>query len=277
MGAKISSNSWGGGGESAALKEAIQRAHAAGSLFIAAAGNNSSNNDTTPNFPSNYPVPNVLAVAAIDNQGKLASFSNYGKKMVHIAAPGVNVYSSVLGGSYGMKSGTSMATPHVSGIAALIASNEPNLTNVEIKERIIQTARPLASVKDKVSSRGMASAYAALTKTIAPPDANDPENWQSVASSVSSSHPYGKKANEVFDVKVDGANEISLYFEKFESEKVYDKLSIYDAAGNLVDEISGLNTGSYSTIIKGNSAKLIFTSDESVEKYGFDISKIAYR
>lgn len=277
MGAKIFSNSWGGGGESQALKEAIQRANAAGVLFIAAAGNNSSNNDTTPNFPSNYPVANVLAVAANDNQGKLASFSNYGKKTVHVAAPGVNVYSSVLNGSYGMKSGTSMATPHVSGIAALIASAEPNLTAVEIKERIIKTARPLASVKDKVSSRGMASAYAALTGTVAPPDANDPENWQSVTYSLSSAHPYAKKSNETFNVKVDGAKEIAIYFEKFETEKTYDKLSIYDSSGALVEEVSGLNSAEFSAVIKGDSAKLVFTSDDSVEKYGFDISKIAYR
>ena len=277
MGAKISSNSWGGGGESQALKEAIQRANKAGSLFVAAAGNNSSNNDTTANFPSNYPVANVLAVAAVDNKGLLASFSNYGKKMVHVAAPGVDVYSTVLSGAYGSKSGTSMATPHVSGIAALVASNEPNLTILEIKERIIKTSRPLASVKNKVASGGMASAYTSLTNSIAPPDLNDPANWQSVSSSVSSAHPYAKKSNETFEVKVPGATEIALYFEKFETERTYDKLTIYDSAGNKVEEISGANGENFSAIIKGDSAKLVLTSDDSVERYGFDISKIAFR
>lgn len=277
MGAQITSNSWGGGGESQALKEAIERSHKAGVLFVAAAGNNNSDNDSVNNFPSNYPVANVLAVAAIDNQGKIASFSNYGKKKVHVGAPGVNVYSTTPKNTYGSKSGTSMATPHVSGIAALVAAANPNMTNLEIKERIIKTARPLASLKTKVSSRGMASAYAALTGTIAPPDQNDPENWQTVSASVSSAHPYAKKSNETFEVKVEGAQQIALYFGKFESEKSYDKLSIYDSTGKLVEEVSGLNHDSFSAVIQGSSAKLVFTSDDSVERYGFDITKIAFR
>lgn len=277
MGAKISNNSWGGGGESQALREAIQRAHLAGSLFVAAAGNSSSDNDKTPNFPSNYKVDNVLAVAAVDNQGKLASFSSYGKRMVHVAAPGVNVYSSVLKEKYGSKSGTSMATPHVAGLAVLLASAEPTLTHVQIKERIINTAKTLDSVKQKVASRGMANAYAALTNTLTPPDLNDPENWQSVSSAVSSAHPYAKNSNETFEVRVDGAKEIAIYFEKFESEKNYDKLTIYDSAGNKIEEISGSFSESYSRVIPGDSARLVFTSDESVERYGFDISKISFR
>src|SRR5690606_20755204 len=99
--------------------------------------------DSAPTYPATYDVPNVISVAAIDNRGQIASFSNYGKTKVHVGAPGVNIYSSVKGGKYASWSGTSMATPHVSGMAVLLAAHEPQLTNVQMKERIVNTARPI--------------------------------------------------------------------------------------------------------------------------------------
>ncbi len=277
MGAKIMSNSWGGGGESQTLKEAIQRANQAGALFVAAAGNDSANNDTNPHYPSSYNVPNVLSVAAIDNNAQLASFSNYGKKSTHVAAPGVNIYSSVKDGKYDSWSGTSMATPHVSGVAGLLASKEPTLTHLQLKQRIVSTIKPLSSMRNKVSSGGMVNAYFALTNQVAPPDMNDPGTWASKSLSISSPHPYVKKSNETYEVKVDGAKEIALYFTKFDTEKGYDKLTLLDKAGVKIGEISGNNDDSYSATISGDYVKLVFTSDDSVEKYGFDISKVSYR
>lgn len=277
MGAKIMSNSWGGGGYSETLKEAIQRANKAGALFVAAAGNNGTNNDDKPHYPSNYEVANVLSVAAIDNKGSLASFSNYGKKTVHVAAPGVNIFSSVNGGSYDSWSGTSMATPHVSGVAVLLAANEPNLTNVELKERIISSARPLSTIKNKVKSGGLANAYLALTNQKAPPDQNDPANWAAKTVSVSTPHPYKKSASETYELSVPGAKEIALYFAKFDSEKTYDKATLFDKSGNKVGEVSGTSDDTYSPIITGDYVKVVFSADDSVEKYGFDITKISYR
>ena len=143
MHANIMSNSWGGGGFSQALLESIQRANEAGILFVAAAGNESNNNDASPTYPATYDVPNVLTVAAVDDEGKMASFSNFGRTKVHVAAPGVNITSSIADGNYDTWSGTSMATPHVSGIAALLMSHEPNLSAVEVRNRIIATAKPM--------------------------------------------------------------------------------------------------------------------------------------
>lgn len=277
MGAKVLSNSWGGGGESELLKEAIERSNQAGALFVAAAGNNASNNDSSPHYPSNYDVENVLAVAAIDNQGELASFSNYGKKTVHVAAPGVNIFSAVTGGEYASWSGTSMATPHVSGIAALLLASEPSLSNLELRERLITTAKPVATVRGKVSSGGIANAYYALTNQVAPPDMNDPTHWDFQTLDISTAHPYLKKSNETFEVEVAGAKEIALYFEKFDTEKGYDKLTLQDRDGNVLAVLSGMLDGSYSPVISGDYVKLTFSSDDSVEKYGFDLTKVSYR
>ncbi|QLY25505.1 S8 family serine peptidase [Bdellovibrio sp. KM01] len=277
MGAKILSNSWGGGGYSETLKQAIQRANDKGVLFVAAAGNESNDNDANPTYPATYDIPNVLAVAAIDDGGRLASFSNYGKTKVHVGAPGVNIYSSIKNGGYDSWSGTSMATPHVSGIAALLAANEPNLTGLQLKERIMATAKPIPGLRGKVRTMGIANAYSALTNTIAPPDANDPVNWQTVSASVSSAHPYASKTNATFEVRAAGAKQIAIYFEKFDTERDYDKVEIYDSAGKLVQTLSGKADDTFSSVIEGDSAKVVFTSDDSVNRYGFDITKIAFR
>ncbi|MFN7729753.1 MAG: S8 family serine peptidase [Bdellovibrio sp.] len=277
MGAKILSNSWGGGGFSQTLKEAIERSNAAGTLFVAAAGNDGSNNDSSPTYPANYEVPNILTVAAIDNRGNLASFSNYGKKTVHVGAPGVNVYSAVVGGGYDSWSGTSMATPHVSGIAGLLAASEPSLTGVEMKERIMSTARRIPALVGKTKTGGLSSAYNALANVVTPPDMNDPAQWASKAVSVSSAHPYGKKTKEIFELDVPGAKEVALYFSRFETEKNYDKVTLYDRAGNKVAEMSGNYNDSYSPAISGDYVRIVFTSDDSVEGYGFDVTKAAFR
>ena len=114
-------------------------------LFVAAAGNFSSNNDTTPNYPSNYNAPNVIAVAATDNTDALASFSDYGATTVHLGAPGVNVLSTITLGRYAYLSGTSMATPHVSGAAALILSRCA-LSTADLKTNILNNVDPISSL-----------------------------------------------------------------------------------------------------------------------------------
>jgi subtilisin family serine protease len=276
MGAKIMSNSWGGGGEAQTLKEAIERANTAGALFVAAAGNESNNNDTNPSYPASYQVPNVISVGAVNNKGQLASFSNYGRNSVHIGAPGVNIVSTTTSG-YDSWSGTSMATPHVSGIAGLIASHDPKLTNLEIKNRIITTARPIAGLRGKVSGGGLVNAYTALTNTIPQPDQDDPSNWQTINVSVTTKHPYKAKTNETFEVSVPGAKEIALYFSKFQTEPGYDSIQLVNSSGKIIGEMSGNNDGSFSPVIAGDYVKIIFKSDDSVNEYGFDIPKAAWR
>lgn len=147
-------NSWGGGGSSQSMLDAIRAHERKGILFIAAAGNESSNNDVTDSFPANYRVSNMISVAATDHKDLLASFSNYGKQTVHVAAPGVKILSTVLAGKYGELSGTSMATPHVTGLAAVIASDNRDLDYVGIKNLILAGAQPIpAATNTTISGR----------------------------------------------------------------------------------------------------------------------------
>jgi subtilisin family serine protease len=154
-------NSWGGGGYSQALKDAIGRANNANILFIAAAGNSALNNDATASYPSGYDVANVISVASIVKDGTLSSFSNYGATTVDLGAPGSEIASTVpaksgktLGSGYAYMSGTSMATPHVTGAAALYAASNPNATAAQIKSAILSSAVPTASLSGKCVTGG---------------------------------------------------------------------------------------------------------------------------
>lgn len=139
-GANVLSNSWGGGGFSQALKDAIVAANEAGIVFVAAAGNSNANNDTKDTYPANYAVDNVISVGAMAGTGKRSSFSNYGKTKVHVFAPGSNILSTVTNNGYKKMSGTSMACPHVAGGIGLLLASSPNLTPLEVRERLEATA-----------------------------------------------------------------------------------------------------------------------------------------
>ena len=147
-------NSWGGGGFSQALLDAIRRANAANILFVAAAGNSGTNNDTTASYPSNYDVPNVIAVAAIDKAGALASFSQYGATTVDLGAPGVGVWSTTAYNGYSSYNGTSMATPHVTGAAALYAASHPGSSAATIKNAILSSVAATPSLSGKTVTGG---------------------------------------------------------------------------------------------------------------------------
>ncbi|MCB0345568.1 MAG: S8 family serine peptidase, partial [Bdellovibrionales bacterium] len=179
---KVLSNSWGGGGYSNALSEAISAARDEGILFVAAAGNSSADNDTSPTYPSGYEHDNIVSVAAVDQDGNLASFSNYGLNTVDVAAPGVGIYSTYPGNQYKVLSGTSMATPHVSGIAALVAAYEPGLTVNQLRSRVIGTFKYRSSLNGLIRFPGIASADKALrneTTAIPPPIPGQSYNKQS--------------------------------------------------------------------------------------------------
>ena len=177
-GAQILSNSWGSEGDggdaqaSQALQDAIQYAMDKGVLFVAAAGNGhqgvgyDNDSDAKPAYPASYDKENIISVAALDANDQLGSFSNWGRRTVDIGAPGVKVFSTVPDNDYqdtvidipglitATWDGTSMATPHVAGAAALYLSANPRADWREIKKALLSTAKPIGSLRGKVTSDG---------------------------------------------------------------------------------------------------------------------------
>lgn len=274
MGADVMNNSWGGGGESQALREAIERAEKAGILFVAAAGNNRNNNDLAPMYPASYKTPNVVSVAAVDQRGRLASFSNYGQRSVHIAAPGVDILSTGKTG-YLEINGTSMAAPHVAGVAALLLAKEPSLTYQDLKSRILDTSEKLVSIKNKVV-HGFLNANNALLNKIPPPDPDDPSHWPSQNQVASTDHPYDNDTDQTFTLSVPGATRVAVHFEKFKTERMFDKAIFFDKNGKKYGEMAGHHPDSYSPAVEGDTIVVQFQADYSVTDYGFDIDRVHY-
>ena len=176
-GAKALSCSWGGGGYGASMSAAIDRARAAGMILVAAAGNDARNNDSAPSYPASYPQDNIVAVAATTRTDGLASFSNYGSSSVDIAAPGDGIYSSVSSSdsAYATYSGTSMATPHVSGVLALLAAQYPADTYVSLIQRLMNGTDAVAALAGKTRSGrlNLAKALGATNNPVPVPPVND--------------------------------------------------------------------------------------------------------
>lgn len=175
-GAKILSNSWGGGTYSQALYEAIGRAKSAGVLFVAAAGNSGKDNDASEFYPANYAHDNVISVASSTSTDKLSSFSNYGRTKVDIAAPGSSIYSTKNGNSYQTLSGTSMATPLVSGVLATMIALRPDLNYKQVKGALFTSGVDVSSTfTGKVLTNGRINAYKAVAAIAGLPASQIPE------------------------------------------------------------------------------------------------------
>jgi subtilisin family serine protease/Ca2+-binding RTX toxin-like protein len=161
-GVKITNNSWGGGGYSQALYDAINAAGQQGALFIAAAGNESNNNDTLPSYPASYNLANIISVASTTRTDSLSSFSNYGLTSVDLGAPGSNIYSTTPNNTYSTYSGTSMASPHVAGAAALVWSENPTWTAQQVKNTLMNTGDSIAALAGKTVSGKRLNVFNAL-------------------------------------------------------------------------------------------------------------------
>lgn len=159
---RATSNSYGGGGFNSSFRDAITANRDAGILFVAAAGNNSSNNDTVANYPSNYAVENVIAVAATTRSDGLAGYSNFGVTQVDLGAPGSSILSTTRNNTYSTFSGTSMATPHVAGVAALAWSLVEDASYVDIRNAILASVDPIPALTGKVATGGRLNAKATL-------------------------------------------------------------------------------------------------------------------
>lgn len=158
-GAKVLNNSWGGGGYSNSLLDAIAFAYSRRVVFVAAAGNASSNNDVTPTYPANYSVPGVISVASTTDADGLSSFSNFGVSTVHVGSPGSSIWSSLPNNFYGRASGTSMATPFVAGLAALMLRENSSLSAYQVRELLFAGAQKISSLQTKTTTKARINAY----------------------------------------------------------------------------------------------------------------------
>lgn len=155
MGAKICNISWGSSLYSSSLEQAIKESSM---LFVAAAGNTGTNNNSSPVYPASYGLDNIISVTFINANGKLTSLSNYGNKSVDLAAPGYDILSTTVGDSYGVMSGSSMAVPHISAVAAIIYSTKDFIYPSAVKELILNSLTKLSNLEDKLMEPGIPNA-----------------------------------------------------------------------------------------------------------------------
>ncbi len=206
-GAKVLNNSWGGGGFSNSLLDAIHYSYSKKVVFVAAAGNASNNNDAVPTYPASYAMPNMISVAASTDWDSLASFSNFGALTVHLGSPGSSILSTVPNNTFSYASGTSMATPFVSGVAALMLREAPTMNGYQIKNLLFGGAEAIKGLSGKVSTASRLNVYNSVLKTQstsadpAMPAYDSNSNSRAVASSGANMSPSGcgLVAKQVFD------------------------------------------------------------------------------
>lgn len=198
-GASVISLSLGGETPSAVIDSAIDYARTSGALVVVAAGNESVNNDILPSYPANSEIDNVVSVAATDADDHLATFSNYGSSTVDLAAPGSRIYSTYLANSYALMSGTSMATPYVAGVAAMMKSANPALSYADLKAGLFQSVDEVAALRGKLVTSGRINAHRAayLASTgvpLAPTPVAEPGEGNSARTLSLTSRRYGQRA-----------------------------------------------------------------------------------
>jgi thermitase len=279
MNVHMTNNSWGGGGFTQSMFDAIKAAKDKGQLFIAAAGNDGRNSDSRPNYPAGYQLENVIAVAATTNQDTLASFSTYGKRSVHIAAPGHRIYSTVPGGGYDTFSGTSMASPHVAGGAALLWGTDPAMTYDVVKDRLLRSRDYVAGLSRKVNSSGRMNVFNAIQGIYPPSPEPQESDWRdfSLSAPIESAHPYAANAKQ--DWVVEGpatAKYVRVVFSKIDLEDNYDFVRVIDGQGVEADKLSGKAENAASFFVTGNKLTIRFSSDSSDNRWGFAVDKVQF-
>lgn len=296
-GATVINASWGGPGSSTTIRNAIQYARQNGVIVVAAAGNEGANNDTVASYPANYDLDNVLSVAASDRRDRLASFSNYGRTKVDLAAPGVDIVSTLPGGDFGYMDGTSMACPHVAGALAVLRSARPQATVTELRAAILGGVEPLQSGAGSIVTGGRLDLGLALTRlgVTAPdqqeapveevPTEDDPapappseQPFTYVDFPVESAHPYADNfAGSVGITAPVGATQIVLHWDRLEVETNYDVVRVVSEGGAVLASWTGSHGAFDSDPIPARDVDLELRTDGSVTQWGLRLRGFSYR
>ena len=263
---RVLSNSWGGGGFEQALLDAINAANAVDILFVAAAGNDSLNNDSSPHYPSSYDAPNVLAVASTDRNDALSSFSNYGATSVDMGAPGSSILSTVVGGGYASFSGTSMATPHVSGAATLLLSYNDLLTVADLKSTLMNSGDAIPALSGKTVSGRRLNVDAALAQTDPPaptfrldvsPSSQTLNQGQSTSFNLSTTSVLGFSGDVALSLSSSPALNATTTFSP-------NPVAVGAGSVLIIDTTTATATGTYSLTITGVSGSITRTKTVSL-------------
>ena len=289
-GAHVISASFGGSFKSEVILEAIKYAQDKGVLFVAASGNRADNNDVNPSYPSDYiedldgaPIENILSVGATDNQDNLANFSNYGSQSVHVMAPGVNIISTTPVARspkfpYMIASGTSMSTPYVAGIAALVMSYNPDFKRQPklLRDLLIHTSDKKLSLMGKSLSNGRVNAYRALTMgtdfEVAKP------SWETRSENINETGYYEELVDIQYPIEVEGATAIKVHFNRVEIDEPYDSIYLYDKDYRFISnvEVASFDAASYrdywSPVILGDKVYVRYVNSRLVKvSFGLEL------
>ncbi len=273
--ADVMSNSWGGDGFSKAFLEVIEETNKRGIIYVAAAGNDHNNNDTEPTYPASYQVPNIISVAATDSNDDVTIFTSWGPTSVHLAAPGLNIWSDFKDGQYKSMSGTSMACPHVAGAAALLKSAQ-GLSALEVKERLMATVDHRFVLQDRVASGGRLNLYNALMN-IQTPVVSDPDGWKHVSYEADSPHPYPALSNQTWKITHPGAKFIKVHFSNLVTAERMDGVIIRGANQKFIESFNRNQGAVWSRPIEGDTVEISLRSDSENEEFGFHIDSYAVR
>ncbi|QEG01721.1 Thermophilic serine proteinase precursor [Stieleria maiorica] len=216
----VTNNSYGGFFPSFAMRDAILVNTNEGIPFVAAAGNSGLNNDQFPAYPASFDLPGIISVAATDDNDDLAVFSNFGLGSVDLAAPGVDILSTTLGGGYGLNSGTSMASPHVAGAVSILAGFQPSATVTDLKTAIMQGADPLSNLTGTSVSGARLNLFGALANLPSGSVGNESYHFDR-------SEAVGRMTSNAFDLTGYSAADLPrFYFDYFVDRAAADDISV---------------------------------------------------
>ncbi|MFU2512232.1 S8 family serine peptidase [Pseudoalteromonas sp. ASV78] len=251
---RVLNNSWGGGGFSQALADAITASEQADILFVAAAGNDAVDNDQNPHYPSNYEHESVLSVASTDRNDNMSDFSQWGLTSVDLGAPGSAIYSTVPGNSYATYSGTSMATPHVAGVAALVLSLNPELSTSELKQLLMSSGDDNAQLQGKTVSGKRLNANRALE------EADPTPSFKLSVTPTSQQITAGETATYTFEIgsiaEWDGVVDLELVSDLAQASLSASTAMPGDTVTLTVPTLESTQWGSYNFTVNGSSGEL---------------------